>query len=291
MFSPPVYLSVGDEYDKHEPRDPAATVGKKQFAVTTKRNPHITDAVFGKFNSISAGDPYKDQSINGPFRQRDPTKQNVAPKPFRPPASIKKGEGKGSYYGTFCEGKPYKHETEFPPIRGERDGAKRNFYTNPAKKGTYGYAGLSIAKAGEIVYVADPYEGNKRKTALEKKEATANQMGAPFKPAVRHGGCFDDSEKGFTTVYSLTKPLPPKKEKAAEASSVSSKPWVPGGALSKEITKMPEYQEDPYDVRERKIREKKQSEQSYKAWCPVGNDPYRHIYHKPIDFNPPPIVD
>lgn len=288
MFSPPVYLSVGDEYEKREPKDTTAMAGNKQFTVTAKKNPHITDAVFGNFTSVSAGDPYKSESIHGPFRQRDATKDRY-PEPFRPSGVPKKGEGKGSYYGTFCEGKPYKHETEFPPIRGEKDDGKRNFYTNPPKKGTYGYSGLTIAKSGEIVYVADPYEGNKRKEALAMKEATASRMGAPFKPAVRHGGCFDDSDRGFTTVYSLTKPLPPKKEKP-KTTNVLAKPWVPGGALTKEITKFPEYQEDPYDVRERKIREKKQEEKSYKPWCPAGNDPYRHIYHKPIEFNPAPVA-
>lgn len=288
MFSPPVYLSVGDEYDKRQPKDTTAMAGNKQFSVSAKRHPHITDSVFGNFNSVSAGDPYKEESIHGPFRKRDPT-QDRTTQPFRPPGAPKKSEGKGNYYGTFCEGHPYKHETEFPPIRTDKEAPRRNFYTNPSKKGTYGFAGLTIAKSGEIVYVADPYEGNKRKEGLEKKAATASQMGAPFKPAVRKGGCFDDSERGFTTVYSLTKPLPAKKEKDEEKKNVTTKPWVPGGALSKAITKMPEYQEDPYDVRERKIREKKQEEKKYKAWSPVGNDPYRYIYHKPIEFNPPPV--
>eukprot|EP00796_Vickermania_ingenoplastis_P000638 gene638-355_t len=288
MFSPPVYLSVGDEYDKRQPRDNTAMQGKKQFVVTARKNPHITDSVFGGFNSVSAGDPYKEQSIHGPFRQRDPTEDKQT-QPFKPPSVSKKSEGKGNYYGTFCEGKPYKHQTEFPPIRSDKDAPLKNFYTNPPKKGTYGYSGLTIAKTGEIVYVADPFEGNKRKEALEKKEATTSQMGAPFKPAVRTGGCFDDSERGFTTVYSLTKPLPPKKEKPKELDNIAAKPWVPGGALTKEITKIPEYQEDPYDVRERKIREKKLEEKKLKAWYPVGNDPYRHIYHKPIQFDPPAI--
>lgn len=288
MFSPPVYLCVGDEYDKREPRNPEAMVGNSQFTVTAKKHPHISDSIFGNFNSVSIGDPYKEESIHGPFRKRDPTQDRSA-EPFRPPGYTKKGSGKGSYYGTFCDGKPYKHETEFPPIHMEKETGKRNFVTNPPKKGTYGYPGLTIAKAGEVVYVSDPYEGNKRKEALAGKEATASQMGAPFKSAVRHGGCFDDSDRGFTTVYSLSKPLPPKKERPAKPTPVSAKPWVPGGALTKAITKFPEYQEDPYDVRERKIREKKQEERSYKPWYPARNDPYRYIYHKPVEFNPPPV--
>lgn len=287
MFSAPVYLSIGDEYDKRDPnKTPAIREGQKQFTVSAKKHPHLLDSAFTNFCSVSTGDPYKSESIHGPFRQRDPTRDKST-EPFRPTGPSKSsGKGKGTYYGTFCDGKPYKHETEFPPIYKEKSDVRRNFYTNPPKKGTYGYAGLTIAKAGEIVYVSDPFEGNKRKDALAKKEGVAQEVGAPFKPFVRHGGCFDDSERGFTTVYSLNKPLPYKKEKPKETLPATTKPWVPGNALTKDITKFPEYKEDPYDIRERKIREQKQAERNYKAWCPVGNDPWRYIYHRPIQFDP-----
>lgn len=287
MFSPPVYLNIGDEYDK---RDSSKTFsrreGQKQFTVSAKKHPHLLDSTFTNFSSVSTGDPYKAESIHGPFRQRDSTKDRSTV-PFRPTGpSHSSGKGKGTYYGTFCDGNPHKHETEFPPIYKEKGDVGRNFYTNPSKKGTYGYSGLTIAKAGEVIYVSDPYEGNKRKEALQRKEDIAQEVGVPFKSSVRHGGCFDDSDRGFTTVYSLSKPLPHKKEKPKEVPFVSTKPWVPGNALTKEITKYPEYKEDPYDIRERRIREQKQAERDYKAWCPAGNDPWRYIYHKPIQFDP-----
>lgn len=288
MFSPPVYLSIGDEYDKH-PTD-TSTRGMK-FIVPAKRNPHITDATFTPFASLAAGDPYKAVGFGGPFRQREPREGDQPP--FRPTGHTKKSCGRGDYYGTFSEGNPTKHEPEFPPLKraDPGEGLKSNFYTNPSKKGTYGYTGLSIAKAGEVQYVSDPFEGNRRQEALKKKEDRAKQVGAmPFRAAVKRGGTFDESEHGFSTVYSLTKPLAPKKSAQRPAPNIAERPWVPGGALGRDITKFPEYLEDPYEVHERKLREERLQEKDMKPWHPAGNDPYRYIYTSPISYDPPPVA-
>lgn len=302
MFSPPVYLSVGDEYDKREGRA-NKTTGQQPFVVSAKRNPHITDATFDPLVSLSTGDPYRSVGFGGPFRQGNPgdTKagtDGTVPPPFRPTGASKKSTGKGDYYGTFSEKAPIRHETEFPPIKSAADykaetaAAKRNFVVNPPKKGTYGFTGLTIAQAGEVQYVADPYEGNARREALQSKYEATKRVGPPFRSAVRTGGCLDESAHGVSRVYGLTKPLPPKRTASSNepAGVASRKPWVPGGALVPDLLKQPEYQEDPYDVKEQKVRAMRQKESTHKPWIPAGNDPYRHIYTKPVEYDPPAVL-
>ncbi|KPA77494.1 hypothetical protein ABB37_06884 [Leptomonas pyrrhocoris] len=301
MFSQPVYLSAGDEYDKREPHA-AKPTGRPPFVVAAKRNPHISDATFGPVVSLSTGDPYHSVGFGGPFRQPvdDGSKKETVLPPFRPPGASKKSSGKGDYYGTFAEKEPIRHETEFPPIKSAADlkaetaAAMKNFIVNPAKKGTYGYPGLTIGQAGEVQYVADPYEGTARREALQSKLEATKRVGPPFRSAVRKGGCLDESAYGVSRVYALTKPLPPKRSPSASEKqrtlAVGRKPWVPGGALVPELSKQPEYQEDPYDVKEQKVREMRQRESSYKPWVPAGNDPYRFIYTTPIPYDPPMVA-
>lgn len=305
MFSQPAYLSVGDEYDKREPHSAKAT-GRPPFVVSAKRNPHVSDATFAPVAPLSNGDPYTSVGFGGPFRQ--PNNNNAAAAgtnalpPFKPAGASKKSSGKGDYYGTFAEKAPIRHETEFPPIKSAADvkaetaAAKRNFVVNPPKKGTYGFTGLTIAQAGEVQYVSDPYEGTARRAALESKAEATKRVGPPFRSAVRNGGCFDETDHGVSRVFGLTKPLPPKRspsssaERKQQALAAGQKPWVPGGALVPELSKQPEYQEDPYDVKEQKMREARQKESTYKPWVPAGNDPYRFIYTSPIAYDPPAVA-
>ncbi|RNF09711.1 uncharacterized protein Tco025E_06941 [Trypanosoma conorhini] len=296
MFSEPVYLSVGDEYDKPHPKpSPGRDVGgARSFVVPMKRSPHITDAVFQKpFISLAVGDEYVPVPPGGTFRQPAEGMKGgtVVPVPFKPPSRPHKPNGSGTYYGTFSEASPPRHEAELPLVDIKKAGSnadaasawpKRKIYTNPGKKGTYGYAGLTIGKAGEVQYVADPVPS----AVVQRSGSPTSQK--PFKAAVKKGGCFDESEHGFSTVYSINRPLPPKKPQMPRPLP-DIKPWRPAGALVKEITKPPEYQEDPYDLKEKRIREERQKEQSYKPWCPAGNDPYRYIYNYPVRFDPPPV--
>ncbi|KPI86288.1 hypothetical protein ABL78_4635 [Leptomonas seymouri] len=300
MFSQPVYLSVGDEYDKREPHTTKST-GRPPFVVSAKRNPHISNATFSPVMSLSNGDPYHSVGFAGPFRQPIDGSQskNMMLTPFKPTGASKKSSGKGDYYGTFSEKEPIRHETEFPPIKTAADvkaemaAAKRNFVVNPPKKGTYGYVGLTIAQAGEVQYVADPYEGTARREALESKYAATKRVGPAFCSAARKGGCFDETEHGVSRVYGLSKPLPPKRSQSSERQrtlAAERKPWVPGGALVPGLSKQPEYQEDPYDVKEQKVREMRQKESTYKPWVPASTDPYRFIYTRPIAYDPPEVM-
>lgn len=296
MFSPPLYLSIGDEYDKPPTKlSTTPKTGGKTFVVPMKRSPHITDAVFQKpFVSLAVGDEYVSVPPGGAFRQplEDKKGAKVALVPFRPPSRPHKSNGSGTYYGTFCETSPTRHEAELPLIKVKKDAdaadankpawPRRRIYTNPGKKGTYGYVGLTIGRAGEVRYVSDPVA-----QPLSARLPSPRTQ-PPFKAAVKKGGCFDDGAHGFTTVHTISKPLPPKKPVAVRPPP-AVKPWRPAGALVRDITRPPEYQEDPYDLKEKRWRELRQKEQSYKPWYPAGNDPYRYIYSYPVQFNPPPV--
>ncbi|RNF03512.1 hypothetical protein TraAM80_05684 [Trypanosoma rangeli] len=296
MFSEPVYLSLMDEYDKPHTtsslgKNPA---GAKSFVVPMKRSPHITDAVFQKpFISLAVGDEYVPVPPGGTFRQPVEGRKGtmVVSVPFKPPSRPHKPNGSGTYYGTFNETNPPRHEAELPLVEIKKAGTtadatltwpKRKIYTNPGKKGTYGYVGLTIGKAGEVQYIADPI-----KSAVSQRSCSPSSQ-KPFRAAVKRGGCFDESEHGFSTVYCIKRPLPPKKLQVPRPLP-DIKPWRPAGALVKDITKSPEYQEDPYELKEKRIREERQKGQSYKPWCPAGNDPYRYIYTYPVRFDPPPV--
>ncbi|EPY29585.1 hypothetical protein STCU_04436 [Strigomonas culicis] len=295
MFSEPQFVTVGDEYDKR-----GAHGGPRQdkpFIVPAKRRPHTEDATFSPFVSLATGEPYQSTGFEGPFRDPKGKKTGAAstrnPVPFKPGGVTHKSCGKGDYYGTFCERAPYKHETDLPPVKhpSEHTGPEpRNFTTNRPKKGGLGFTGLSIGGAGEVRYVSEPYQGSQQREALERKSAAQREMGAPFRAKVRGVATFDESEHGYSKVYSMSKPMPPKRAGPARTQPVAAKPWVPGGKLTDNITKFPDYQEDPYDLKERRVREEQQKEQQYKAWKPAGNHENDYIYTKPVEYNPPPVV-
>ncbi|EPY24831.1 hypothetical protein AGDE_12150 [Angomonas deanei] len=296
MFSPPVYVSVGDDYEKRIKNEEQKKVGDKPFKVTARKHPHTNDSTFSPFVSLNAGDPYKSTGFDGPFRsssknsKEGSTKAN--PVPFRPSGGSKKSSGKGDYYGTFSEGNPYKHETELPPVKNastRRGPEPRNFVVNRPKKGTYGYAGTTIGNGEELKYVHDPYEGTQRREALERKAAASRNMGAPFKATVHRQDTFDESEHGYSKVYSLSKPLPPKKTPKSEPKPVVATPWMPGGALRKEITQFPEYMEDPVDLKEKKMKEERLNQERYNAWKPAGNHRNDYVYTKPVPYDPPMV--
>ncbi|EAN80171.1 protein of unknown function (DUF4586), putative [Trypanosoma equiperdum] len=291
MFSEPVYLTIGDEYEKRAVK-PSKSRGRN-FIVPVKRSPHITDAVFQKsFISLAVGDEYLPPPPGGTFRQPAEKKPGEPqPLPFKPPSRPHKSCGSGSYYGTFNEKNPPKHEPETTIAEVKKSGAnapagtvrKPNLYTNPGKKGTYGYTGLTLGRAGEVQYISDPVG------CCSGQRTHSPRTQAPFSAAVKCGGCFDEGPHGFSTVYGMNKPLPMRKVPPQRVLP-PMKPWRPAGALVREITRHPEYQEDPYDLKEKRLREERLKEQSHKPWFPCGTDAYRHIYTYPVPYNPPPVV-
>ena len=291
-FSAPVFISIGDEYNKRD-NLPERYKGKNLKTAPPKKG-NLNDALFAKqFLSLSQGDKYIDPGLYDKRQRLEGDKKKLTPQGFKYSNPAHAPGGRGTYFGTFSEKNPPKHEVEFPVAKkGEKpDAAKahlKNFVTNPPKHGTYGFSGTTISKGDEFKYVSDPYDGEKRKEALTSKESNKKIIGPAFKSSCKRGGFFDETNHGISKVFSIDKPLPAKSHKAGDSGKHSplAKAWRPGGTLVADITKYPAYQEDPYEAKEKALRESRKNEKPNKAWKPIGKHDYDHIYTAPIKFAP-----
>jgi len=289
MFSPPQFISIGDEYDKKD-GIPERYKGKNFKCAPPKRGT-ANDALFQKqFLSLSQGDKYVDPGLYDKRSRLESEKKKLTPQGFKYSNPAHKPGGAGTYFGTFNEKSIPKHEPEFAVIKkGEKpDEAKahlKNFVTNPGKRGTFGFSGTTIGHGDEFKYVSDPYDGAKRREALAVKESTKKIVGPAFKGACRKGDYFDESRHGTSKVFTLDKPLPARRPASENAArGPLAKAWRPGGTLVAEITKVPEYQEDPYEAKEKAVREARKAQKATVAWRPIGGS--KTLYTRPIKFNP-----
>jgi len=293
MFQSPGYISIGDEYDKKN-QIPDRYKGKG-FKTTPGKKGSGSDATFSKkFLSLSEGDKYVDP---GTFEKRsrlDCEKKKLTPDGFRYTNPTKKAAGSGAWYGCFSEKNPPKHEVEFHVLnRGEMPNKvkpqDKNIVTGPAKRGTYGVPGTTLSKGDEYKYISDPYEGEKRKEAIAAKESTKRVVGPSFKSTCKRSEFFDGTGRtGVSKVYGLDKPLPAKKEMPEDKKGPLSKPWRPSspskGGYNATIMKFPDYQEDPYEAKEKAMREARRKEKPPTVWKPISTPhslPTRSIKYTP----------
>jgi hypothetical protein len=288
-FSAPVFISIGDEYDKKENGLPERFKGRS-FQTAPPKKGNGADALMSKkFISLSDGDKYVDPGYYEKRNRLDREKKRVGPV-FKYTSGTKTACGSGTYYGTFNEKNPPPHLVEYSVTkRGEMpDKAKaqlRNIVTNPPKKGTYGTPNVTLSKGTELKYISDPYEGEKRKEALQAKESAKRIVGPAFKGACRRGGFFDETAHGVSKVYTIDKALPPKKLGADHRAAPSAKAWRPGGTLVTAITKPPEYMEDPYEAKEKAAREQRKKDRpAHGTWKPIGGS--KSLPTKAIKFTP-----
>lgn len=289
MFSPPVFITIGDEYDKRD-RLPERYKGKNLTSAPPKKG-NLNDALFQKqFLSLSQGDKYIDPGLYDKRSRLESEKKKITPQGFKYSNPAHKPGGSGTYFGTFQETQPPKHEPEFAVgKKGEKpEDAKahlKNFVTNPAKKGTFGFPNTTLSHGDEYKYVSDPYDGAKRKDALASKESTKKIVGPAFKSSCRHQDFFDETSHGVSRVFTIDKPLPAKRPGTQEGKHTPlAKAWRPGGTLVADITKFPEYQEDPYEAKEKAMREARKAQKENVAWKPIGGS--KSLYTRPIKFNP-----
>jgi len=237
--------------------------------------------------------------------EKEKKRLKVNPLPFNQASGTKHPNGAGTYFGTFNT-KPIEHAVEYEPIKkGEapmKHQAKhvKAFMTSsPSKHGTYGFPWTTISKGDEFRYVSDPYDGEKRKEALKAREAHSKIVGPSFKPACRRAGEFNESTHGFPKVFTLDRPLPARKPGTPDHTGGHVKAgWKPAGRLFDRATKAPllencrpygkppEYMEDPYEAKEKRIREERLRDKPKKEWKPVSTSTKRHIYTAPIKFTP-----
>jgi len=286
-FSPPIFNSIGDEYDKKT--NPAGDRFKgRSFKCVPGKKGALPDALFSKkFLSLSEGDKYVDPGTYEKRHRLESEKKKLTPEGFKYTNVTPKPTGAGSYVGCFTS-KPV-HEVEFAVVthKDKPEGPKahlRNIVTNPAKKGTYGYPSLTLSHGDEQKYVSDPYEGERRKEALAAKENSKKLVGPAFKAACKRGGFFDETAHGVCKVYTIEGGLPPKKISGEEKKTPLAKAWKPAGRLVDSITKFPEYQEDPYEAKEKALWEKRKQEKPLTAWKPIGGS--KSLPTKPIKFTP-----
>jgi len=288
-FGQPVFITIGDEFDKKNNGVPDRFKGRS-FVTNPGKKGSGADTLFGKkFLSMAEGDKYVDPGYFDKRYRLENEKKKLSPQGFRYTNGPKTMNGSGSYFGCFAEKQPWKHEVEFAVTkRGEMpDKAKpalRNIVTNPPKKGTYGYPGITLGKDSGYKYVSDPYEGEKREAALSAKQNSKKIVGAPFKAACKRGGFFDETNHGVSKVYSIDKALPAKKPPSEDRKRAVTAAWRPGGRLHNDITKRPEYMEDPYEAKEKKMREERKSERPVKAWKPIGGS--HSLPTRSIKFTP-----
>ncbi|CUG23789.1 Hypothetical protein, putative [Bodo saltans] len=288
MFSPPVFITIGDEYDKRD-RLPERYKGKNLKTNPPKKGSQ-NDALFQKqFLSLSQGDKYIDPGLYEKRARLESEKKKVTPQGFKYTNPPHKPGGSGTYFGTFQEAAPPKHEPEFAVVKkGEKpEDAKahlKNFVTNPTRKGTYGVPGTTIGHGDEYRYVSDPFDGAKRREVLAGKESSKKIVGPAFKSSCRKVDFFDETNHGVSKVFSIDKPLPAKRPNTEGKHVPLAKAWRPGGTLVADITKYPEYQEDPYEAKEKAVREARKAEKVTVAWKPIGGP--KTLNTRPIKFNP-----
>lgn len=286
------FITIGDEYDKKD-TVPDRFKGKNMMTSAAPHRGFTLDSCFEKkVLSLSEYDRYVDPGYYDKRDRIEKEKKKVVPMGFRYSNPSHKSTGAGDYFGTFDE----KHKPEYQPAFKVDDGAEAkkvlsmppNMRVAPPKRGTYGVPGLSIGgKAGQLTYISDPYDGRKRTEALVAK--SAKPLGAPFRTACRHQDAFDETAHGYPKVYTIDKPLPAKRAPSDHSATRRAGPsWKPGGVLVKDITKPPEYQEDPYELREKKEREMRlKRESKFKAgstWKPIGST--KTLPVRPIKFYP-----
>lgn len=287
-FSPPAFITIGDEYDKKD-KMPDRFKGKG-FICNPPKKGHLPSAFFSKkVESLAEGDKYADPGFydRRAVVEKEKKRLKVHPQPFKYTSATKKSGGAGTYNGTFS--KPWSHMVEYDVTKkGEapehKKGTLKNIVTSPPKKGGYGYAGTTLSKGDELKYVSDPYDGEKRKEALKAKEASDKIVGAAFKPACKRGNFFDETAHGFPRVYTIDQPLPARKPTKEEEKLAAKLAWKPAGTLTTSITKPPEYMEDPYEAKEKKAREERLKEKPKTAWKPIASA--KTLPTRPIKFTP-----
>lgn len=285
-FSPPVFITIGDEYDK---KNKVPVHEKPNFKVSGPKTGK--DSLFqSKFIGLADGDKYVDPGVYERRRrlQDEKTKFRPSDAPFRYSNPAHKGPS-GSHFGTFDEKNPPKHEVEYNVARpGDKPTppapVPRNFIVSHPKKGGYGYAGVTIGKGDEYKYISSPYDSERRAEAIKAKENSTKIAGPAFKAACKKSDFFDETPHGISKVYSLDKPLPAKSPLNDSKADHSLKPWVPGGRLIIDQGRY-EYQEDPYEAKEKRLREERlKNKPLAQPWKPLGQS--KSLPTKPIKFTP-----
>lgn len=310
LFSVPSYNTIGDEYEKS---CPIADRGRgAQMTTSPSKKGNGPDVLLEykmskEFKSLHLGDKYIDpHSLEQKF-QAEKAKKKLTSEGFRYSSPPKKSCGLGNYYGCFCDlenptskKKTFRpsHETEFVVVKkGELPGKVqpqlKNIVTSSAKKGTYGFPGVTIGKGDEYKYISDPYD------AVKRKDIKKSVSEKPFKTACKRLDYFDgQGNVAASRIYSLDKPLPARKPEPPRKEPVISVPFKPSSPSKgvfgfgpvpvkkgdrSQLKPFPEYKEDPYEQKERAERDSRDKSKPGVVWKPVSGN--KTLAIRSIAFN------
>lgn len=248
VFSIPSFATVGDPYVKKKVIDQRSHA--LSFVTSPAKWGTMPDALFDKqTKSIHEGDKYVEPGVAERRYKNEKLKKNLTTNGFKVASPSPKAVGLGSYFGTI-QREPWRHETDFVvPRKGEAPpkpvNKPRQIYTAPAKRGSFGFPNTTLSNIGND-YVASFYDQARENAKKERELHQKLLKGAPFKTGGRKGTTFDESPStGASTCYVLTKPIPPKKQRAELQFKKNEQPWRPSGPVFKNT--QCEYREDPYD--------------------------------------------
>eukprot|EP00996_Jenningsia_fusiforme_P001126 NODE_2028_length_1319_cov_38.228346_g1844_i0.p1 GENE.NODE_2028_length_1319_cov_38.228346_g1844_i0~~NODE_2028_length_1319_cov_38.228346_g1844_i0.p1 ORF type:complete len:284 (+),score=38.11 NODE_2028_length_1319_cov_38.228346_g1844_i0:224-1075(+) len=217
------------------------------------------------------GDKYVEPGTVERQAQIEREKKKLTPAGFRYTSPAKKSSGTGNYYGTFSEGKPFKHESDEAPAKGGSGPPPpqpRNMITSPAKKGTYGFPGVVLGKGDEFKYDV-PLPKSKGGRKKKQTTVTLKPIGPPFKTTCKTVDFFDTHPNvGASKIYGFDKPLGPRPTESKKKDGLLAGPFKPSHSNKGTIGQYYEYKPDPYDAKDSK--KKGAPPKPTVSWKPVG---------------------
>lgn len=261
------------------------------FKATVQREGKTNDATFDKFKPLYEGEKYVDPSRQRLLENAEKKTRNVAEVPFRGPSPMKQSVGLGSYYGTLGGKVPYETPLiETKKKKGDIIPEPRGMYTNPSKRGTFGFNKTTLSErqgyrgvATEYEYQADPITlAHKRHVEELEADRKARVTELPFKPSHPprrgHYGVPNTTlskGKGVAGEYEyITEgPRPHFTEPPIDRPFKPTHP--PKSGYNSTINKFPEYLHDPEGPKVEALAEKRKTEQSKlisaNAWKPSNS--------------------
>lgn len=256
VFNEPSYLGPTrgpkrqglPEDGAEKPPPPAA------FRISSSKTGKNNDATFSAFASLHTEDPYK---------QRQKRSALTGPA-FRPA-----GKWKQDAFAAATEQPP-----AVPPRKkGDVMHEKRNFVTNPAKKGGFGYVGTTLSEragargvVGEYEHAA-PFPAGADSTETKERRATDASL-TPFRSAVRP----QHTVSGAMSDYEW-RPRLPQANTEAPSDQESPAPFRPAHSSGGAFSPYPAHESSvPPIGTERRGNRDMQEDMLGRAWIPAASD-------------------
>eukprot|EP00002_Diphylleia_rotans_P011320 TRINITY_DN2236_c0_g1_i1.p1 TRINITY_DN2236_c0_g1~~TRINITY_DN2236_c0_g1_i1.p1 ORF type:complete len:225 (-),score=59.97 TRINITY_DN2236_c0_g1_i1:905-1579(-) len=188
VFAPASSINIGDPYVKKLPPD-ARTTGKQLVTSPSKRG-QVADnwsPGYYKVNRLYEGEKYVEPWLIERKERVESSKKNLTKTGFIPSSPPKARSGLGSFYG--CVGGPIPYEPQGTPPKQKPTESPKQIVTSPAKKGTFGYAGITLSKSPE--YLSEPYDEARKLELKQAKEEHKKRIGGAFKSTSKPVDFFD----------------------------------------------------------------------------------------------------